>query len=184
MCAKYNRGGMVPESSPPAPVSSMTRYHLTPLKEEHARDILGWRYPAPYDFYNPPDERPAEDYVREFIKPEYQFHAVLDGQNKFSGFCSYGVDGQVTGGNYSREALDIGLGMKPELTGNGQGYHFFRSILHYALENFEVDHYRLTVANFNERALRLYKNFGFVHHEEFTDCVLNVRYTILMKQLD
>ena len=159
----------------------MNSYHLIPLEEEHALDILTWRYPAPYDFYDPPSDRPAEDYVREFIKPEYQFHAVLNSQNEFSGFCSYGLDGQVVGGNYQEEALDIGLGMKPELTGNGQGYHFFRSILYFAQANFEFNRFRLTVADFNQRAIRLYTNFGFTRHDEFTDSVLNNPYTILMK---
>jgi [ribosomal protein S18]-alanine N-acetyltransferase len=159
----------------------MNPYHLTLLEEEHALDILSWRYPAPYNFYDPPHDRSAEDYVREFVKPEYQFHAVLNIHDEFSGFCSYGMDGQVVGGNYQEEALDIGLGMKPELTGNGQGYHFFRSILHYAEENFEFGRLRLTVADFNQRAIRLYTNFGFIRHDEFTDSTQNIPYTILMK---
>jgi RimJ/RimL family protein N-acetyltransferase len=160
----------------------MTSYHLTLLQEEHAFDILGWRYPEPYNFYNPPDDRPAEEYVREFVRPEYQFHAVLDGQDQFSGFCSFGLDGQVPGGNYQKEALDIGLGMRPELTGRGRGYQFFRSILQHAHKTFEVKQYRLTVANFNERALRLYQHFGFVCEDEFTDSVVRVSYTILVRQ--
>jgi len=159
----------------------MTNYHLTPLREEHAFDILGWRYPQPYDFYDPPSDRPAEEYVREFVRPEYQFHAVLDNKDKFSGFCSFGIDGQVPGGNYREEALDIGLGMKPELTGNGRGYQFFRSIIQHAQMTFEFEIYRLTVANFNERALNLYKHFGFVHEDEFTDTALSVPYTILVR---
>lgn len=160
----------------------MTHYHVSLLKEEHARQILGWRYTSPYDFYNPPSDRPAEDYVQEFINPEYQFHAILDEDDNFIGFCSFGIDGQVPGGNYEEDALDIGVGMKPELTGRGLGRQFFDVILQYAITTFDPAWTRLTVANFNKRALNLYKNFGFTLLDEFEGDELNVRYTILIRQ--
>lgn len=160
----------------------MSSYHLTLLHEDHARQILDWRYPSPYDFYNPPRDRPAEEYVQEFINPEYQFHAILDEDNNFIGFCSFGIDGQVPGGNYQEDALDIGVGMKPELTGKGLGRQFFDSILQHAITNFNPAWTRVTVANFNKRALNLYKNFGFTLLDEFEGDELHVRYTILIRQ--
>lgn len=161
---------------------NMSIYHLTSLQEVHARQILDWRYPPPYDFYNPPSDRPAEDYIQEFVNPEYQFHAILDEDNNFIGFCSFGIDGRVPGGNYQEDALDIGVGMKPELTGRGLGYQFFDAILQHAIANFDPPWTRLTVANFNKRALNLYKNFGFTLLDEFEDDKLNIRYTILIRQ--
>jgi [ribosomal protein S18]-alanine N-acetyltransferase len=160
----------------------MSSYHLTLLQKNHARQILGWRYPSPYDFYNPPENRPPEEYVAEFVNPEYQFHAILDGNNEFVGFCSFGMDGQVPGGNYTEEALDIGVGMKPELTGMGLGRQFFDAVLQFAMARFNPAWTRLTVAKFNKRALNLYKNFGFTLVDEFDDERLNVRYTILIRQ--
>ena len=157
----------------------MTSYYIHPLQAEHALNILGWRYPAPYDFYDPPDDPHSDRYVREFMRPEWQFHVILDRENRMAGFCSFGPDGQVEGGDYSQPALDIGLGMKPNLTGQGLGKDFFTAILVYANTRFEVDCFRLTVANFNERAMSLYKKLGFRPVSEFTDTRNGVKYTIL-----
>ncbi len=154
-------------------------YRLEPLKEDHAWDILGWRYPEPYDFYDPPEDDNAEHYVGEFIRPELQFHAVLDLNQQMIGFCSYGLDGQVPGGDYSQPALDIGLGMKPEYTGRGLGIAFFDAILDYAQTTMGASHFRLTVADFNKRAIALYRKFGFRATSEFVDSRNQVQYTIL-----
>ena len=32
-----------------------------PLREEHARSVLAWRYPAPYELYNADPSRMDED---------------------------------------------------------------------------------------------------------------------------
>ncbi len=159
----------------------MNCYTLTLLAEQHAREILTWRYPAPYDFYNPPENRPPDDYIREFTNPEYQFHAVLDDDQTLAGFCSFGIDGQVPGGCYDTQALDIGLGMNPVLTGNGLGRSFFASILDYSIASYHPTNVRLTVANFNHRAFRLYQNFGFTRQSGFHDPTSKVSYTVLTK---
>lgn len=156
-------------------------YRLEPLREEHARAILGWRYPPPYDFYDPPEDGHYERYVREFLRPELGFYAILCEEEGLVGFCSYGEDGQVPGGDYSDKALDIGLGMRPELTGCGRGKAFLDAILKFASRNLAADTYRLTVADFNERAIKLYGQFGFREHSGFFDARANVPYTILIR---
>jgi RimJ/RimL family protein N-acetyltransferase len=120
--------------------------------------------------------------VKQFLNPDLAFHAVLGEHDEFIGFCSYGIDGQVPGGNYTEDALDIGLGMKPELTGQGRGEDFFGAILKFAEKNMNPDTCRLTVAKFNERALTLYKNFGFRDYSEFEDLQSHVPYTILVRE--
>ncbi|MBD3648789.1 MAG: GNAT family N-acetyltransferase [Pseudomonadales bacterium] len=155
-------------------------FRIEPLTADQAREILGWKYPAPYDFYNPPRDREPDQYIREFLNPIFRFHAVLDSHRGLIGFCSFGIDGQVPGGDYSEDALDIGLGMKPELTGRGLGRNFFGSILHYAEQQLEPSRYRLTVAGFNRRAINLYCNFGFEFHSEFED-EQGIPYVILVR---
>ena len=97
------------------------------------------------------------------------------------GFCSFGADGQVPGGDYSNEGLDIGLGMRPELTGQGNGAVFFGAILDYALSTFRPEFLRLTVAKFNLRALKLYESFGFKVKDEFSAQPSGVPYRILVR---
>jgi ribosomal-protein-alanine N-acetyltransferase len=155
-------------------------YRVTPLEEHHAWDILSWKYPTPYDFYNPPVDDQGEHYVRQFLRPELQFHAVIDRLENMVGFCSYGLDGQVPGGDYQLDALDIGLGMKPEFTGQGLGSAFFDAILTYAVRTVNPDKVRLTVAKFNRRAEKLYENFGFELEDEFLD-MSKVPYRILIR---
>lgn len=159
----------------------MTGYRIERLRAEQAYAILDWRYPAPYDFYDAPQVADAAEYVSQFLDPSLAFHAVLGNDGEFVGFCSFGRDGQVPGGDYATEALDIGLGMRPELTGRGLGKGFFESILRFAAGNFGAGRYRVTVANFNERALRLYHGFGFEKCAEFEDPGCCVAYSILMR---
>ena len=115
------------------------------------------------------------------MRPELGFHAVTSIDHEFIGFCSFGLDGQVPGGDYALDALDIGLGMKPSLTGAGLGRHFFHAILDYAHGTFAPVRYRLTVATFNARALRLYLQFGFVPTREFLDAHSDVHHTIMIR---
>ena len=162
----------------------MNPYTLQILTEAQACHILTWRYPLPYDFYNPPDDDHKAHYVSQFVKPELNFHSVLNANKEMMGFCSYGLDGQVLGGDYSTEALDIGLGMDPRYTGKGLGLAFFAAILNHAESHFGADKIRLTVANFNLRALRLYEKFGFLAESDFIDKRNYTAYTILTADID
>ncbi|MFT7686266.1 MAG: ribosomal-protein-alanine N-acetyltransferase [Candidatus Azotimanducaceae bacterium] len=158
----------------------MLRFQIVPLTKEHALDIFGWRYPAPYDFYDPPNSNDPEP----LLDPIFQFHSVLDENTDFLGFCSFGIDGQVLGGDYSMPAIDIGLGMKPAETGQGLGYSFFGAILNFAVRNYHFGMIRLTVADFNERAISLYKKFGFEEQQRFVNRYSRVSYTILILRIE
>lgn len=155
-------------------------YRITPLTRTDALEILSWRYPVPYDFYDPPLVANSDVFVEQFLRSELHFHGIWDDMASFVGFCSYGLDGQVTGGDYTQPGLDIGLGMKPKLIDQGRGHGFFHSILDFAFQNFDASLIRLTVANFNHRALFLYQKFGFTLSEQFTDPVNGMNYSILI----
>ncbi|PFU36485.1 GNAT family N-acetyltransferase, partial [Bacillus cereus] len=59
------------------------------------------------------------------------------------------------------DVIDIGLGMKPDLTGKGMGEMFFQAGIAFAAKEFNSKMFRLSVATFNTRAITLYKNIGF-----------------------
>lgn len=59
-------------------------------------------------------------------------------------------------------ALDIGLGMKPERTGQGAGSDFLKAGLDFGQHTFEPGRFRLSVAAFNGRAIAVYKKAGFL----------------------
>lgn len=161
---------------------STASYRIQPLTEEEARDILDWRYPVPYDFYDPPEPEDIDALIQEFVDPANGFYGIRDAEYGFVGFCSFGEDGQVAGGCYEEPALDIGLGMRPELIYQGRGTQFFRAIVAYATETLAANPLRLTVANFNSRAIRIYHRLGFEITSQFLDANHRVPYTIMVRR--
>ncbi len=93
-----------------------------PMDEAGTRAILKWRYDAPYDIYNiDPDN--VEKEMQVFLDPQNAYHTVTDEHSDLVAYCCFGPDGQVPGGDYSAAALDIGLGVRPDLTGQGRGLY-------------------------------------------------------------
>jgi ribosomal-protein-alanine N-acetyltransferase len=103
-------------------------YTLRPLTEQDARRLLSWHYDPPYDFYNSSSESLDED-LHELLDPELGYHAILDQHDDLVAFCCFGVDARVPGGDYHRPALDVGWGMRPDLTGQGRGAQVVAAIL-------------------------------------------------------
>lgn len=159
----------------------MSGYRIQPLTRIEARQVLEWRYPPPFDYYDPPHFLNPEPLVDQFVDPVNGFFSVRDGLHRFVGFCSFGLDGQVLGGHYDGDALDIGLGMKPEFTGNGTGGDFFLAIMGYAVSELGASTLRLTVADFNDRAIRVYAKAGFKKVGQFLDQLNALPHTIMEK---
>ena len=66
------------------------------------------------------------------------------------------------------EVITIGLGMRPDLTGKGSGKNFFIFILESIKNTFPEKKMRLTVAEFNARAIKVYESTGFKYLTSFT----------------
>jgi [ribosomal protein S18]-alanine N-acetyltransferase len=142
-------------------------FTLKQITPEDAHAISRWRYDGPYAVY---DGDPTS--VDALLRPRYLYHSVYDERGDLAGYFCYGEDAQVRTGRrlgvYEREsALDIGLGMRPDLTGRGLGEDFVRAGLRFALETYSPLAFRLTVASFNRRAIRVYQRAGFETVETF-----------------
>jgi RimJ/RimL family protein N-acetyltransferase len=136
------------------------------MDEASARAILGWRYAAPYDIYSlaPGD---TESSVRYLLDPGNAYYSITVKHGDLVAYCCFGLEGQVPGGDYGRPALDIGLGLRPDLTGQGRGLAYVNSVLDFARRTFAPGTYRVTVAEFNRRALRVWQKAGFQVVEKF-----------------
>ncbi|HEX6386739.1 MAG TPA: GNAT family protein [Anaerolineae bacterium] len=137
-----------------------------PMDEASARAVTQWQYEAPYNVYNVAPDEDIEEVVAYLLDPQNGFYAlrgVLDNgsQEELLAYCSFGLDAQVAGGDYSRNALDIGLGLRPDLTGQGRGLTFVEAILDFARQAFTPAAFRVTIAAFNERAQRVWQRAGF-----------------------
>jgi ribosomal-protein-alanine N-acetyltransferase len=133
---------------------------LRPLEQAHAHEIIGWHYEPPYDLYDLDQGDPGE-IVESLLDPACAYHAILTPEGELVAFCCFGEDGQVPGGNYSAEALDLGLGVRPDLTGQGQSHVYIQAVLAYARLKYAPHSYRVTIAAFNTRAQRAWTKAGF-----------------------
>ncbi len=74
---------------------------------------------------------------------------------------SLGPDARIEGGLYDDNAIDVGAGMRPDLTGSSMGLAFLNSILDFARTEYSPEIFGATVATFSRRSLRLRENVGF-----------------------
>jgi [ribosomal protein S18]-alanine N-acetyltransferase len=137
-----------------------------PMDRESAVTVLHWHYDAPYDLYNL-DAYDAEETLADLLDPQNAYHALRDEQGELVAFCCFGADAQVPGGGYSAAALDVGLGVRPDLTGQGQGLDYVLAVLGFAAVKFNTAAFRVTVALFNQRARRVWEKAGFVEVQRF-----------------
>jgi [ribosomal protein S18]-alanine N-acetyltransferase len=113
------------------------------MTEEGHIAMASWRYPPPFDFY--------DGDVDPVLNPERHFGA-FDEQGELVGFYYF---------EPKPPDLDYGLGLRPDLTGRGLGFDFFLAGLAFARERYRPRRVLLHVADFNDRARRLYERAGF-----------------------
>ena len=139
---------------------------FAPMDDVSAHAITEWRYQPPYDVYNLQPGEDVEEAVAYLLDPQNAFYTINGRVVErepvgLLAYCSFGQDAQVPGGDYSQEALDIGLGVRPDLTGQGYGLTFVAAVLDFAHRHFRPAAFRVTIAEFNERAQRAWQKAGF-----------------------
>ncbi len=152
-------------------------YSIKPLTPENAQQIINWKYDPPYDLYDLDQE-----HISGLLYPAYRYHQVLDELGVLIGSCCFGDDARVPGGYYpvgEPKILDVGVGLKPDLTGLGRGNGFVSAVLNFADETFQPEIFRVTVANFNQRSMRTFLNLGFIICHQFTRELVDINFTQL-----
>ena len=136
------------------------------MENQFAIQILNWKYEPPYDFYNNVYSKEA---LEELLDSSY--YALVNAENELFGFFCTGKSAQVPAGHaarvYEERLVDMGLGMKPLLVGQGRGTEFCLIIINLIEDRFKSIPIRLTVAKFNERAIHLYEKLGFKEEHQF-----------------
>jgi ribosomal-protein-alanine N-acetyltransferase len=142
--------------------SSASMFHIVPLTEEHCQDICTWSYPMPYHVYNwhPWEIMLAEqdEFADERLRDE-QYRAVVNEDGVLWGFAQFFPIVGVT---------RIGLGMRPELCGQGLGTAFVQAIAAEAKRYMPANEIDLEVLAWNIRAYRTYQQAGFVQTDTYT----------------
>lgn len=158
-----------------------TAFKFEPMTESNARAALGWRYAPPYDFYNH-DPAALDEIIRGLLNPAFHYYAVLDEQDTLIAFRCFGEDAQVPGGDYSADALDMGGGLRPDLTGQGLGPSIMSAAMTFSRPLFAPRAFRVTVAAFNQRARRACEKVGYIAVQEFVAVHNGIPFVVLMRE--
>jgi ribosomal-protein-alanine N-acetyltransferase len=151
------------------------------MTESCARIALSWQYDPPYDFYNH-DPAQLEDLVyNSFLNPDYHYFEVLDEHGSLIAFRCFGEDARVPGGDYSADALDMGGGLRPDLTGQGLGPQIIRAAMDFAMVEFSPQAFRTTIAEFNLRAQRACQKVGYVLAQRFVAQHNGVPFVVMIR---
>lgn len=147
-----------------------SQYQIRLMDESAAREIVNWKYEPPYDLYNMMYESDEIEDIEELMDGSY--FSVRSADGELTGFFCYGRNAQVGGGveqglYLEGTALDIGLGLRPDLTGRGKGLDFLQAGMKFARQNYAAEGLRLSVAAFNLRAAALYRKAGFQPVQRF-----------------
>lgn len=155
-------------------------FTFKPIDEASVRAILSWRYESPYDIYDL--DSAGEEEIKFFLDSQNGYYSLTDEQGELVAYCCFGLEGQVPGGDYGADALDIGLGMRPDLTGQGRGYLFVKAVLDFGRKSFNPTAFRVTIAEFNQRALRVWQRAGFRPVQMFQRKPDGTAFAILLRE--
>lgn len=134
-------------------------FRIRPMTAGDARAVAAWRYQGEYAFY---DADADPDDLAELLNPAEWGHRYFAADElihrELAGFLEVTLTGPVA---------EIGLGLRPGLTGQGLGEPFVRACLRFASATLGAQSYTLAVAAFNRRAITVYQRAGFRQVECF-----------------
>jgi RimJ/RimL family protein N-acetyltransferase len=154
-------------------------FHVRPIDDKDAQEIVSWHYEEPYTMY----DMNADD-AGFIADPANGYLAVHDEGGDLVAFIAFGPEGQVPGGDYSEDMLDIGAGIRPDRTGQGLGAKIISLAIEEGRKRFGPWRYRATIAAFNGRAQRAAVKAGFVPTSTFERPSDGLPFVILERPAD
>lgn len=135
-------------------------FHFKPLRWGDARAIGAWHYEPPYESYDLGQMYMVSlALLRLLLIPlGYEVYGVWSKEGELAGAFMYTKLGNV---------IELGLAMRPDLTGKGLGLEFVQAGMAFARQRFSPSTFRLDVATFNHRAIKVYERAGFAPGKTF-----------------
>lgn len=155
------------------------RYFFRNLDKKDTDDISTWQYKDEYYIYSMNQNNELYD---ELLGGSY--YAVDDESGKLIGYFCNGDSAQVPNeyGIYADKSYtDIGLGLKPSMCGVGCGLDFVNAGLSYFSNRLDTNKFRLTVASFNTRAIKVYQRAGFKYKTSFVKKSSDIEFYVMTK---
>ncbi len=109
------------------------------------------------------------------MSPRGDIYYMVKKGNEEIGFFCYEIE---------EESLEIGLGMKPGLTGRGMGLDYLNAGINFAISKYNPKKITLSVATFNKRAIKVYKRAGFAIVKTFMQDINGNRLEFLKMEYD
>lgn len=134
------------------------KFKIAPMSQADAVAVARWHYPDPYSFYDWTADNDDAALLLDAERRKGRFFSVQDEKGNLVGFFEL----QKLGND-----VVIGLGLHPELTGRGLGGDFLEAGIAFAQRKFRPTRFRLSVATFNKRAIKVYERAGFTTTRSF-----------------
>jgi len=134
-----------------SPSGVVPPYSVRDLSIEDGLDIAMWKTPGPWaveDSLQPP-------------RADEGYWGVRDARGALIGFCCFGQAARVPGLEGSPSVLDVALGLRPELTGQGLSRPFAAAVIDHAVSIADDRSLRCVVAEWNEAGRRITEAVGF-----------------------
>ena len=128
------------------------KFKIAPMTQAEAVAIAHWRYPDPYSFYDWAADPDDAALLLDSKRRKGRFFSARDEQGDLVGFFEF---------QKKRKDVVIGLGLHPGQTGRGLGREFMETGMAFARKRFKPERFRLSVATFNTRAIKVYERAGF-----------------------
>ena len=156
-------------------------YRFSLITEQEATAVLHWHYDDLTVMLQPVEQNFEED-LHALLLPEFNYYAVYDEADELVGFCCYGEDAQVVGGDYTAPALDVGMGLRPDLVGQGRAQAFLQAVLEWGSLRFAPEMFRCTVAAANPRSQRMFARAGFMAVQRFAaSTVIDLDFIVMVR---
>lgn len=160
----------------------MSKLTIVPMLQKHASEIAKWKYEGIYSFYNRTNEITSIDDAEIPIANSF---VAYDNDGILVGHFHFGPDGQIPtieNYEYNLNYLDIGLGLRPDLCNQGFGVHFVTLGIKFANTKYNATKFRLSVAAFNERAIKVYERIGFNKVCKVTNSYFKNKFYIMTRE--
>jgi RimJ/RimL family protein N-acetyltransferase len=149
------------------------------LLPSDAEAMISWRYSVPYSEYDL-DSHDGK-VLAELLHPGNNYRAILRNEELIGFFC-FGPDARVPGWSYDDHARDLGMGLRPDLTGKGKGHAYLLAVLFYLEQRQLSGKLRATIAAWNLRAIRVCERAGFRAIATFKKPGVGQKYVVLLRE--
>jgi len=121
--------------------------------------VTSWSYPCPHDVYNL--DASAAALFLDRSSDDHGYYPAVDTEGALVGFAVFGLEARVRGQQVVEGTLDLGAGVRPDVTSLGVGTELLGQLIDLGRSRWAPKTLRVAVGEFNTRSLALCARAGF-----------------------